>query len=165
MENIMRKKILFLLFVIFIAYVSISSVNSSWFFDEGQDISVNGLNFHIPADFELALNYSYGDYNYKTNNVGFRNNYNEGIIIKVTNIPYNDYTLKDWLNDNKNERSVNLKDESISGKDGVVWDYYSDGQKMAGYAYVENNRIIMITCSYSFHDGAKYDNFLSEVIK
>ena len=50
----MNKKILVVLGIVFLAVISISSVSAFWPFDSGNDITVNGVDLHIPEGFESS---------------------------------------------------------------------------------------------------------------
>ena len=49
----MNRKILFTLAVILLAVTFLSSVNAFWPFDSGNDVTVNGVNFHLPEGFDV----------------------------------------------------------------------------------------------------------------
>lgn len=162
----MVKKVLFALLIAFVLCVSISNVNASWFFDEGQDVNVNGVNFHIPQGFNMTSYFDVGEEGHiYSSRATFKNNeYNEGFVILVYTSPNTTMSIQDFIYNFFNSDVV-LTDKSISGKNGVIASGEYNNQRTVTYGYCENNKVVFIECSYSFHDGAKYDNVLSEIIK
>ena len=48
----MNRKLLFSLFVFGVVIFSLSSASAFWPFDSGTDVTVNGVNFHLPDGFD-----------------------------------------------------------------------------------------------------------------
>ncbi len=135
-----------------------SAVSATWFFDGGKDITVNGLNFHIPEGFEEDSDkYEVTD---KNERVQYKNGDNDILGIQVTNLANPDTTSAKQLDFGVHKGAMVKK--SISGKDGFVSFEY---RGLAGYYYVEDGKLVTISSSFVLGDGTAYDAFLAEVIK
>ena len=49
----MNKKIIFSLMILFVVIASVSGVSAWWIFGGGNDVTVNGVNFHLPEGFDV----------------------------------------------------------------------------------------------------------------
>ena len=48
----MNKKLIFTCLMILLVFISLSTASAFWPFDNGNDVTVNGVNFHLPDGFD-----------------------------------------------------------------------------------------------------------------
>lgn len=153
----MNRKILFAFVVLFVAVMSISSASAFLFFDSGSDITVNGLDFHIPEGFSEDTNeHKTTD---KEESVKYTNDddYVNIIVRSVNNPDIHSVKDMDW-----GAHAGAMVEKSISGKDGLVSFEYNP---VMGYHYFEDGKLVTVICPFILEDGTGYEDFLSTVIK
>ena len=154
----MNNKIIVAFLILVVMAVSISSVSAFWPFDGGNEITVNDVKFNIPDGFEENVNAH--DKDSKKESVEYVNDKHEKLsIMVVDNNNPNIHKAKDvdW-----GAHEAAIFEESIGGKDGIVSYEYTP---TVWYAYIDNGKLVMITCPFVFDDSTKYSDFLGKVIK
>ncbi|WP_298520751.1 hypothetical protein [uncultured Methanobrevibacter sp.] len=155
----MNKKIFFCL-IILLAIASISGVSAFWPFDSGTDVTVNGVNFHLPEGFDVdnpvkfESDKTYGHAVYKNTET------KDTVDISVSNKVIEDSVIKNRL------IKKNFKQETIDGKEGF---YKTDLRLNVEFVYIDNDKVVSIVVLYvydKYGDNFKqYDEFLAEIIK
>lgn len=143
------------------AVMSLSSVNAFWPFDSGNDVTVNGVNFHLPDGFDV------------NNPVKSESDttYEQAVYKNTETKDTVDIVVSDKSADDSAIGSSLLKKgfevTTIDGKEGFYkMDIYS---KNVEFVYIDNDKVISIIVPYvydSYGDNTmKYDQLLSEIIK
>lgn len=156
----MNKKIIFALILLFMAVIFLSSVSAIWPFDNGHDVTVNGVNFHLPDGFDAdnpvksESDSTYGHAIYKDTNT------KDTVDIAVSNKELEDSVIKNRL------IKKGFEQKTISGKDGL-YKFYLD-QKIE-FVYIDNDKVVSIVVPFAYDkygDNFKtYDELLADIIK
>ena len=145
----MNRKFLFLFMIIFLAIISLSSVSAFLPFDGGNDVTVNGVNFHLPDGFDVdhpeksESDKTYGHSIYK-------NSKNKDCVdIVVSNKELEDSVIKNSL------IKKGFEQKTIDGKDGF---YKMNLNSQIEFVYIDNDKVVSIMVPYIYD---KYgDNFM-----
>lgn len=156
----MNRKLLFTLAMILSAVLLISSVSAIWPFDGGSDVTVNGINFHLPDGFNHVekeqLNSNSNSY-YEAYTYDNENNH-EFIKICVVDFDGDETSLYNSL------IKQGFTQKTINGKEGYGR-IYSGGPRY-GYGYVENDKYVILDIPFVYADeGLQHDELLAEIIK
>lgn len=154
----MNKKIIFILFLSCIAFVSISGVSAFWPFYSGTDVTVNGVNFHLPKGFDEVKEENLDGSSYNEAFTYKNKDNHEFIKIGVSDFSGDEHSLYNSL------IKKGFKKEVIDGKEGYG-KVYSGGPRY-GYCYVDNNKYVMLDIPFVYADeGMQHDELLAEIIK
>lgn len=154
----MNKKLIFTFMLLFIAIISLSSVNAIWPFDSGTDVTVNGVNFHLPDGFDDIEKENFDGTTYNEVFTYTNDEHHEFIKICVMDFDGDKNVLYKSLKDK------GFKKEIIDGKEGYGR-IYSGGPRY-GYFYLENNKYVMLDIPFVYADeGMQHDELLAEIIK
>lgn len=137
----MNKKILVVLGIVFLAVISISSVSAFWPFDSGNDVTVYGLNFHIPEGYKETSRHEF------TNGEGVDLKEDENDIWTIEISVSSDRTFKE------SNYMVSSFPYTINDVDGTVYSYKTGN--MAFVYYVDDYLVVI--------KGADFDE-LKEII-
>ena len=156
----MNKKILFALLIIFMAVISLSSVSAFWPFDSGNDVTVNGVTFHLPEGFDVDNPVkSESDTTYE--NTVYKNTETKDRV----DIAVDDKSVEDSVIANSLIKK-GFEEKTIAGKDGF-YKMYLD--KTIEFVYIDNDKVVSIVVPYiydQYGDNFKtYDELLDEIIK
>ena len=154
----MKRKLIFTLIILCLAVVSISAVSAFWPFDSGSDVTVNGVNFHLPDGFDdVKENYldspsNYEAYTYENDDA------HEYIQICVMDTDLDKQSIYDSL------CRKGYGYETVNGKDGVG--RISTPGPRYGFFYVENNKYVMVDIPFVYaEEGLQHDELLAQIIK
>lgn len=156
----MNRKILFTLAVILLAVISLSTVNAFWPFDSGNDVTVNGVNFHLPEGFDVDNPIkSESDVSYE--NVVYKNTKTKDTV----DIAVDDKSAEDSVIGNSLIKK-SFEPKTIDGKEGFYKFYLNSDVE---FVYIDNDKVVSIIVP-SVYDKygdnfMKYEDFLSEIIK
>ena len=157
----MNKKLIFGLLIIFMAVMSLSSVSAFWPFDSGNDVTVNGVNFHLPEGFDV-------DNPVKSES---DNTYEQAVYKNTETKDTVDFVVSDKSVDDSAIGSSLLKkgfeQKTIDGKEGFYkMDIYS---KNVEFVYIDNDKVVSIIVPYIYDQYGdnfmQYEDLLSEIIK
>lgn len=156
----MNQKYFFALTILFLAVISMSCVGAIWPFDNGHDVKVNGVTFHLPEGFDAdnpvktESDATYGHNIYKNTKT------KDTVDIAVSNKELEDSVIKNRL------IKKGFEQKTIAGKDGL-YKYYLD--KKIEFVYIDNDKVVSIIVPFIYDEYGdnfkKYDDFLAEVIK
>lgn len=156
----MNRKILFTLIIILLAVISISSVSAFWPFDGGNDVTVNGVNFHLPDGFDVDnpvksdIDDTYENIVYKNTNTG------DTVDIAVDNKVADDSAITNSL------IQKGFEQKNIAGKEGF---YKMDLNKNVEFVYITDGKVVSIVVPFVYDkygdNFKKYDELLGEIIK
>lgn len=156
----MNKKYFFALTILFLAVISMSNVSAIWPFDNGHDVTVNGVKFHLPEGFDAdnpvktESDTTYGHNIYKDTNT------KDSVDIAVSNKELEDSVIKNRL------IKKGFEQKSIAGKDGLYKFYLN--QKIE-FVYIDNDKVVSIVVPFTYDkygdNFKKYDELLAEIIK
>ena len=154
----MNRKLIFTLILLCLAVVSISGVSAFWPFDSGSDVTVNGVNFHLPKGFDdVKENHfdspnNYEAYTYENDDA------HEYIKICVMDTDLDKQSIYDSL------CRKGYGHETVNGKDGVG--RISTPGPRYGFFYVENNKYVMVDIPFVYaEEGLQHDELLAQIIK
>ena len=156
----MNKKLIFILLLFVLVVVSISGVSAFWPFDSGNDVTVNGVSFHLPEGFDVdnPVN-SERDTTYER--TVFKNTENKGTV----DIAVDDKSVEDSVIANSLIKK-GFEQKTIDGKEGFYNFYLS---KNVEFVYIDNDKVISIIVPYIYDkygdNFMKADEFLAEIIK
>jgi len=156
----MNRKLLFTLAIILLAVLSMSSVSAFWPFDSGNDVTVNGVSFHLPDGFDAdnpvksESDTTYENTVYKDIETG-----------ETVDIAVDDQSVDDSVIGNSLIKK-GFEPKNIDGKDGFYKFYLNTKIE---FVYIDNNKVISIIVPF-VHDKygdnfKKYDEFIAEIIK
>ena len=156
----MNKKIIFTLMVLFVVIASASSVSAWWIFGDGNDVSVNGVNFHLPEGFDVDNPVkSESDNTYE--NTVYKNTENGNTI----DIAVDDKSAEDSVISNSLIKK-GFKQKNINGKDGFYKMYLSTDTE---FVYIDNDKVVSIVVPFVYDkygdNFMKYDELLAQIIK
>ncbi len=154
----MNKKLIFSLFVFWVVIFSLSSVNAFWPFDSGTDVTVNGVNFHLPDGFDEVEPVKVDTVSHNEA-FSYKNNENYQFI-KIVVMDYDGdvNSLYSSLSNNGYQKEV------IDGKEG--YGKVFPGGPRYEYCYLENNKYVVLNIPYVYADeGMQHDELLAEIIK
>lgn len=156
----MDKKI-FTLLIICIATISISSVSAWWIFgDSGTDVTVNGVNFHLPDGFDVDNPVKSESDNTYEQAVYKNTETKDQVDFVVSNKALEDSVIKNSL------INKGFEQKNIAGKDGF-YKFYLD--KTIEFVYIDNDKVVSIVVPFIYDEYGdnfmKYDEFLDEIIK
>ncbi|WP_405294264.1 hypothetical protein [Methanobrevibacter sp.] len=156
----MNKKVLFTLIILFISIVSASSVSAWWIFGGGSDVTVNGVNFHLPDGFDVEnpvksdIDDTYENTVYKNTETG------DAVDIAVDNKVADDSSITNSL------INKGFEQKNIAGKDGFYKMYLSTNVE---FVYIDNDKVVSIIVPFVYDkygdNFMKYDELLAEIIK
>lgn len=157
----MNKKLMFGLIVIGVVIASISAVSAFWPFDSGNDVTVNGVSFHLPEGFDVdnpvksESDATYGQAVYKNTET------KDTVDIVVSNKALEDSVIKNSL------INKGFEEKTIAGKDGL-YKMYLD--KTIEFVYIDNDKVISIIVPYIYNqydidNFMTYEELLGEIIK
>lgn len=156
----MNKKVLFTLIILLIAIASASSVSAWWIFGGGSDVTVNGVNFHLPDGFDVEnpvksdIDDTYENTVYKNTETG------DAIDIAVDNKVADDASITNSL------INKGFEQKNIAGKDGF---YRMSLSTNVEFVYIDNDKVVSIIVPFVYDkygdNFMKYDELLSEIIK
>lgn len=159
----MNKKIIFGLIVIGVVVASISTVSAWWIFGGGTDVTVNGVDFHIPDGFESS---QLVGSNPKTD-ADFTLSSDDGkkalafIHIRVSDNVSPSSEFGQYLSYDNNVVTIN-------GKECHVSDFYdANGAYGIGCAYEVDNKAVQLNVHYTaeYDKDISYKDVLGEIIK
>ena len=125
----MNKKIILGLVILCVAIASVSSVSAWWIFGGGNDVTVNGVNFHLPDGFDVDnpvksdIDDTYENMVYKNTETG------DTVDIAVDNKVADDSAISNSL------IKKGFQQKNIAGKDGFYKMYLSTDVE---FAYIDN---------------------------
>lgn len=156
----MNKKVLFTLIILLISIASASSVSAWWIFGGGSDVTVNGVNFHLPEGFDVEnpvksdIDDTYENTVYKNTETG------DAVDIAVDNKVADDSSISNSL------INKGFEQKNIAGKDGFYKMYLSTNVE---FVYIDNDKVVSIIVPFVYDkygdNFMKYDELLSEIIK
>lgn len=154
----LNKKIFFCLIVLCVTFASIASVSAFWPFDSGSDVTVNGVDFHLPDGFDDVKKYTL-DTNKPYEAFTYTNDENhEYIQIAVVDFDGDVNSL------DKSLTKEGFIKETVDGKDGYG-KIYSGGPRY-GFVYLDGNKYVMINIPFVYADEAmQHEDLLAEIIK
>ncbi len=154
----MNRKLLFSLFVFGVVIFSLSSASAFWPFDSGTDVTVNGVNFHLPDGFDDVEQENIDSVNYNEA-FSYKNNENyEFIKIAVMDFDGDANSLYSSLSNKGYQKEV------IDGKEGYGMVF--PGGPRYGYCYLDNNKYVVLDIPYVYAEEAmQHDELLAEIIK
>lgn len=154
----MKGKLIFTFIILCLAFVSITGVSAFWPFDSGSDVTVNGVNFHLPDGFDdvkedyINTANNYEAYTYSNDDA------HEFIKICVMDIDVDKQSIYDSL------CSKGYSPEKVNGKEGVG--RISTPGPRYGYFYIENNKYVMMDIPFVYADeGLQHEELLAEIIR
>lgn len=156
----MNKKAVFCFIVLFVAIFSLSSVSAWWIFGGGSDVSVNGVNFHLPEGFDVE-NPVKSDIDDTYENAVYKNTETGDVVdIAVDNKVADDSSITNSL------INKGFKQKNVAGKEGFYRMYMSTNVE---FVYIDNDKVISIIVPFVYDkygdNFMKYDNLLAEIIK
>lgn len=156
----MNRKLLFTLAIILLAVLFMSSVSAFWPFDSGNDVTVNGVSFHLPDGFDVDKPIkSESDATYER--TVFQNTENKDTV----DIAVDDKSAEDSVIGNSLIKK-GFEQKTIDGKEGFYNFYLS---KNVEFVYIDNDKVISIIVPYIYDNYGdnfmKADEFLAEIIK
>ena len=156
----MNKKIIFGLIILFVAVASVSGVSAWWIFGGGNDVTVNGVNFHLPDGFDVDHPVK-SDIDDTYENIVYENtDHGNTVDIAVDNKVADDSQISNSL------IQKGFKQKNIAGKEGF---YRMDLSKNVEFAYIDNDKVVSIIVPFIYDEYGdnfmKYDDFLTEIIK
>lgn len=156
----MNKKIIFALMILCVVVASISTVSAWWIFGGGNDVTVNGVNFHLPEGFDVDnpiksdIDDTYENIVYKNTETG------DTVDIAVDNKVADDSAISNSL------IKKGFSQKNIAGKDGFYRMYLSTNVE---FAYIDNDKVVSIVVPFVYDkygdNFMKYDELLAEIIK
>ncbi len=156
----MNKKIILGLVILCVAIASVSSVSAWWIFGGGNDVTVNGVNFHLPDGFDVDnpvksdIDDTYENMVYKNTETG------DTVDIAVDNKVADDSAISNSL------IKKGFQQKNIAGKDGFYKMYLSTDVE---FAYIDNDKVVSIIVPFTYDkygdNFMKYDELLGEIIK
>ena len=156
----MNKKLFFILLLVGLVVVSMSIVNAFWPFDSGIDVTVNGVNFHLPEGFD-ADNPVKSESDAAYENTVYQNTETKDTV----DIAVDDKSVEDWVIGNSLIKK-GFEQKTIDGKEGFYKFYLSKNVK---FVYIDNDKVVSIIVPFvydKYEDNfMKYDEFLAEIIK
>lgn len=156
----MNKKAIFALIVLVIMVTSVSGVNAWWIFGGGSDITVNGVNFHLPEGFDADNPVkSKSDATYE--NAVYENTETKDTVdIVVDDKSIDDSVIRNSL------IKKGFEQKNIGGKEGFYKMYLSTDVE---FVYIDNDKVVSIMVPYVYDkygdNFMKYDELLAEIIK
>ncbi|WP_296786929.1 hypothetical protein [uncultured Methanobrevibacter sp.] len=156
----MNRKLLFTLAIILLAVLFMSSVSAFWPFDSGNDVTVNGVSFHLPDGFDVDKPIkSESDATYER--TVFQNTENKDTV----DIAVDDKSVEDSVIGNSLIKK-GFEQKTIDGKEGFYKFYLSENVE---FVYIDNDKVISIIVPYIYDNHGdnfmKADDFLAEIIK
>ena len=152
------KKLIFFFLLIFLVIFSLSTASAFWPFDSGTDVTVNGVNFHLPDGFDEVEQENVDSVNYCEAFAYTNNENHEYIKIAVMDFDGDANSLYSSLINN------GYKKEVIDGKEGYGM-IYSGGPRY-GYCYLDNDKYVVLDIPFVYADeGMQHDDLLAEIIK
>ena len=156
----MNKKLIFGLLIIFMAVMSLSSVSAFWPFDSGNDVTVNGVNFHLPDGFDVDNPVKSESDNTYEQAVYKNTETKDQVDFVVSNKALEDSVIKNSL------INKGFEQKNIAVKDGF-YKFYLD--KTIEFVYIDNDKVVSIVVPFIYDEYGdnfmKYDEFLDEIIK
>ena len=156
----MNKKIIFSLIILFVAIASVSGVSAGWIFGGGNDVTVNGVSFHLPDGFDVenpVKSESDGTYE----NTVYKNTETKDTV----DIAVDDKSVDDSVISNSLIKK-GFEKKNINGKDGF---YKMDLSTNCEFVYIDNDKVVSIVVPYVYDkygdNFMKYDELLSKIIK
>lgn len=156
----MNKKIIFIIMMSVIVIASVSCVSAWWIFGGGNDVTVNGVNFHLPDGFDVDnpvkadIDETYANMVYKNTEIG------DTIDIAVDNKVVEDSII------NNNLIKKGYQQQNIAGKDGF---YKMDLNKNVEFVYIADGKVVSIVVPYVYDkygdNFMKYNQLLEEIIR
>ena len=154
----MNKKVLFSLFLFGVVIFSLSTASAFWPFDSGTDVTVNGVNFHLPDGFDEVEPEDLDSVNYNEAFSYTNNENHEYITIGVMDHDGDADSLYSSL------ISKGYQKEVIDGKEGYGIIY--PGGPRYGYCYLDNNKYVVLDIPFVYaEEGMQHDELLAEIIK
>ena len=157
----MKIKLIVILLIIFLAIISLSGVNAFWPFDGGNDVTVNGVNFHLPEGFDVDNPIKSESDNTYENTVYKNTETKDTVDIVVDDKSVDDSVLGNSL------IKKGFEPKTIDGKEGFYkMNMYS---KNVEFVYIDNDKVISIIVPFVYDEYGdnlmKYDELLGEIIK
>ena len=146
----MNKKIIFAILIVFVFGIFFMSGG-------GNDVTVNGVNFHMLDGFDDIEEEDLGDASSYYEAFAYSNTENiEYIKIAVSDFDGDESLLYNSLS------NQGYKKKTIDGKDG----YGKNFGVRYGYCYVDNDKYVMFDVPLVYgEEGMKYEDILAEIIK
>lgn len=156
----MNKKIILVLLILFLTVSSMSTASAWWIFGGGNDVTVNGLSFHLPEGFDTDNPVSSISKETYENRVYMNTENKDTVEIHVEDKHMEDSDIINYLIQNHYEK------QSIDGKEGYYkMDIYT---KNVEFIYIDNDKLVSITVPYVYDqygdDFKQYDELLGEII-
>ena len=156
----MNKKIIFTLMILCVAVASVSSVSAWWIFGGGSDVTINGVDFHIPEGFDdvtqdtININTAYEAYT-------------------QTNPETHDYfSIAVYDNPNDEQNTINnlinmhYKKVDIKGKEVYYTMLVSSVNSRYDYVYLDNGKYISMEVPiWCDAGGLNSEELVNEIIK
>lgn len=154
----MNKKLIFTCLVILLAIISLSSASAFWPFDSGSDVTVNGVNFHLPDGFKEVEQETLNTTNYNEAFTYENDENNEFIKIAVMDFDGDANSLYDTFSNQGYQKKV------IDGKEGYGM-VFTPGPRY-GFYYLDNNKYVILDIPFVYaEEGMQHEELLAEIIK
>jgi hypothetical protein len=137
-----------------------SGAYAFWPFDSGSDVTVNGVNFHLPDGFDADNPVKSESDNTYENTVYMNTENKDTVDISVDDKSVDDSVISNSL------IKKGFEQKTIDGKQGFYKCYLS---KNVEFVYIDNDKVISIIVPFIYDEYGdnfmKYDELLAEIIK